>query len=105
MLRPSQIHKKLSYLNGVRMLEESGVPNETHIVYLQLKLLPTHIRLGGQDSGEDDVREPYWRKRGEKDLSKPAESRAGREESNKISEKVAIISNSVSLSLFYYLVH
>lgn len=46
------------YLNNGWILEEGGVTHESHIVDLQLKLLPTHIRLGGQDGGKDDVREP-----------------------------------------------
>ena len=46
------------YLNDVRVLEESRVAHKTHIVYFQLKLLPTNVRLGGQDCGKDNVREP-----------------------------------------------
>lgn len=36
--------------------------NKSNIVYLQFKLLSTHVRFGGQDGGEDDVREPLRRK-------------------------------------------
>lgn len=47
-----------SYLDDRRMLKQGGVAHKSNIVYLQFKLLPTHIRFGGQDCGEDDVREP-----------------------------------------------
>lgn len=33
--------------------------DKANIVYLQLKFLPTYVRFGGQDGGEDDVREPF----------------------------------------------
>lgn len=46
------------YLNDGRMLKESRVTHKSHIVYLQFKLLPTHIRFGGQDGGKNDVRKP-----------------------------------------------
>lgn len=36
--------------------------HKSNIVYFQFKLLSTHIRFGGQDSGEDDIREPLRRK-------------------------------------------
>ena len=46
------------YLNDGWMLEESRVTHKPNIVYLQFKLLSTHVGFGGQDGGEDDVREP-----------------------------------------------
>lgn len=53
----------LPYLNDGRMLKESRMTHKTNIVYLQFKLFPTHFRLGGQNGGEDDVREPRRRKK------------------------------------------
>lgn len=50
-----------SYLNDRRMLKEGGVTNKANIVNLQLKLLSTHVRFGGQDGSEDDVRKPTER--------------------------------------------
>ena len=52
-----------AYLSDVGMLKQGRVTHKTHIVNLQLKLLPTHIRLGGEDSGKDDVREPTGRRK------------------------------------------
>lgn len=46
------------YLNDGRMLKESRVTHKSNIVYLQFKLLSTYIGFGGQDGGQDDVREP-----------------------------------------------
>lgn len=46
-------------LNDWRMLKEGRVSDKSNIVYLQLKFLPTYVRFGGQDGGEDDVREPF----------------------------------------------
>lgn len=33
--------------------------DKANVVYLQLKFLPTYVRFGGQDGGEDDVGEPF----------------------------------------------
>lgn len=44
------------------MLKESRVTHKSNIVYLQFKLLSTHVRFGGQDGGQDDVGEPKRRK-------------------------------------------
>lgn len=41
------------------MLKEGRVSDKSNIVYLQLKFLSAYVRFGGQDSGEDDVREPF----------------------------------------------
>lgn len=49
------------------MLEEGRVTHKSNIVYLQFKLLSTHVRFGGQDGGQDDVREPL---RGKNRLNK-----------------------------------
>lgn len=46
------------YLDDLWVLQEGRVPHKTHIVYFQLKLLPTDVRLGGEDCGKDDVGEP-----------------------------------------------
>lgn len=51
------------YLDDVRMLKESRVTHESNIVYLQLKLLSTHVGFGGKDGGQDDVREPLGGKK------------------------------------------
>lgn len=48
----------VSYLKHRMMLKECRVTHKSNIVDLQFKLLSTHIRFGGQDGGEDDVREP-----------------------------------------------
>lgn len=45
------------------MLKEGRVPHKPNIVNLQFKLLSTHIGLGGQDGGQDDVRKPQKEKR------------------------------------------
>lgn len=46
-------------LNDWRMLKEGRVTDKANVVYLQLKFLPTYVRFGGQDGGEDDVGEPF----------------------------------------------
>lgn len=46
-------------LNDWRMLKEGRVTDKANIVYLQLKFLPAYVRFGGQNGGEDDVREPF----------------------------------------------
>lgn len=33
--------------------------DKSNIVDLQLKFLAAYVRFGGQDGGEDDVREPF----------------------------------------------
>lgn len=41
------------------MLKEGRVTDKANVVYLQLKFLPTYVRFGGQDGGQDDVGEPF----------------------------------------------
>lgn len=62
------------YLNDTGMLKERRVAHESDVVYLQFKLLSTHVGFGGQDGGQDAVGEPSTGKRrlNEKDLQQAA---------------------------------
>lgn len=44
------------------MLQKSRVTHKSNIIYLEFKLLSTHIVLGGQDGGQDAIRKPRGRK-------------------------------------------
>lgn len=51
------------YLNDGGMLKKSRVTHKSNVIYLQFKLLPAHVRFGGQDGGQDDVGKPSERKK------------------------------------------
>lgn len=76
------------------MLEEGRVPHKSNIVYLQFKLLSAHIGFGGQDGGEDDVREP---ERGKKPVKKMCSMRGAETEQKELRE-VRISSVCLDLS-------
>ena len=71
--------------------------HKSNIVYLQFKLLSTHVRLGGQDGGKDDVREPLRRNRLNKKSVQGGMNVAAQKRLGQVRE--------FKLALFVYIVH